>query len=79
MINLLFWIEDSIFDAPIDDEYIIEALYGKLTWHLMSKFVFPLIIFFRFEAFIAFWGIYFSDSDESEISRPQNYTPIAWI
>lgn len=61
VLNLCFWIEDSVFESPVDDEHIFVKLYNEQTWHLLSKFVFPIIIFFRFKSFIAFYGIFCSD------------------
>lgn len=64
IINLLYWIEDSIFEAPMDDQNILEILYDSFTGRVVSKFVYPIVIFFRFKSFIAFWDIYFSDPQE---------------
>lgn len=61
ILNLCFWIEDSAFETTVDTERIFTQVYNEETYRLVSKIVFPIIIFFRFKSFIAYYGIFCSD------------------
>lgn len=59
VINLCYWIDDSIFEATTTyDKQILENVYRATTQKLVSHFLFPFLVFFRFKSFISFFSIF---------------------
>ncbi|CAC5406612.1 unnamed protein product [Mytilus coruscus] len=57
-LNLCFWVGDSIFEATSYDNNVLQVVYDRGAEKLITHFLFPFLVFFRFESFICFYGIY---------------------
>lgn len=57
-LNFCFWVGDSIFEATSYDNNILQVVYDRGVEKLITHFLFPFLVFFRFESFICFYGIY---------------------
>ncbi|XP_052077167.1 uncharacterized protein LOC127715169 [Mytilus californianus] len=59
ILNLCSWIDGSIFGGiSIYDEEILKVVYDITTQRLITNVLFPFLIFFRFESFIIYYGIF---------------------
>ncbi|XP_071154770.1 uncharacterized protein [Mytilus edulis] len=73
ILNLYFWIDDSIFEATsIYDKKILQSVYSITTQKLISHCLFPFFVFFRFKSFISFYNIFRQNPDND--MRQQNET-----
>lgn len=57
-LNFCFWVADSIFEATFYDNNVLQVVYNRGVEKLITHFLFPFLVFFRFESFICFYGFY---------------------